>query len=93
MLETLDFVHVSNFYIVDLENSLHTDHARYVATGRTVALRACHAAQERGRRICALLTGVDKKLSYRRGTARCDVSIEMLPIATQQYRNYLYDKS
>jgi len=51
------------------QNSLHTDHARYVATGRTVALRACHTAQERGRRICALLTGVDKKLSYRRGTA------------------------
>jgi len=35
----------------------------------------------------------DKKLSYRRGTARCVVSIEILPIATQQCRNYLYDKS
>ena len=35
----------------------------------------------------------DKKLSYRRGTARCVVSIEILPVATQQYRNYLYDKS
>jgi len=34
-----------------------------------------------------------KKLSYRRGTARCVVSIEILPIATQQRRNYLYDKS
>jgi len=34
----------------------------------------------------------DKKLSYRRGTARCVVSIEILPIATQQCRNYLYDK-
>jgi len=33
-----------------------------------------------------------KKLSYRRGTARCVVSIEILPIATQQCRNYLYDK-
>ena len=30
-----------------------------------------------------------KKLSYRRGTARCVVSIEILPIATQQCRNYL----
>ena len=43
------------------------------------------------------LAGVDsllyKKLSYRRGTARCVVSIEILPIATQQCRNYLYDKS
>jgi len=29
-----------------------------------------------------------KKLSYRRGTARCVVSIEILPIATQQCRNY-----
>ena len=37
--------------------------------------------------------GSNKKLSYRRGTARCVVSIEILPIATQQCRNYLYDKS
>ena len=36
---------------------------------------------------------VDKKLSYRRGTARCVVSVEILSIATQQCRNYLYDKS
>jgi len=35
----------------------------------------------------------NKKLSYRRGTAQCVVSIEILPIATQQCRNYLYDKS
>ena len=34
-----------------------------------------------------------KKLGYCRGTARCVVSIEILPIATQQCRNYLYDKS
>ena len=34
-----------------------------------------------------------KKLSYRRGTARCVVSVEILPIATQQCRNYLYGKS
>ena len=34
-----------------------------------------------------------KKLSYRRGTARCVVSAEILPVATQQCRNYLYDKS
>ena len=35
----------------------------------------------------------NKKLSYRQGTARCVVSIEILPIAMQQCRNYLYDKS
>jgi len=34
-----------------------------------------------------------KKLSYRRRTARCVVSGEILPIATQQCRNYLYDQS
>ena len=34
-----------------------------------------------------------KKLSYRRGTARCVVSVEILPVATQQCKNYLYDKS
>jgi len=31
----------------------------------------------------------NKKLSYRRGTARCVVSVEILPIATQQCRNYI----
>ena len=36
---------------------------------------------------------LNKNLSYRRGTARYVVSIEILPIATQQCRNYLYDKS
>jgi len=34
-----------------------------------------------------------KKLSYRRGTARCVVSVEILPVPTQQCRNYSYDKS
>ena len=36
---------------------------------------------------------LDKKLRYRRGTARCVVSVEILPSVTQQYRNNLYDKS
>jgi len=35
----------------------------------------------------------DKKLSYRRGTARCFLSVKILPTATPQCRNYLYDKS
>jgi len=34
----------------------------------------------------------NKKLSYRPGTARCVVSVEILPIATQQCRNYLFEK-
>ena len=34
-----------------------------------------------------------KKFSYRRGTARCVVSVEILPTATQPCRNYLYDTS
>ena len=33
----------------------------------------------------------DKKLSYRRVTARCVLSVVILPITTQQCRNYLYD--
>ena len=33
-----------------------------------------------------------KKLSYRRVTARCVLSVVILPIDTQQC-NYLYDKS
>jgi len=35
----------------------------------------------------------NKKLSYRQGTARYVVSIEIFPIATQQCTNYLYNKS
>ena len=35
----------------------------------------------------------DKKLSYRGGTARCVLSVVILPIATQQCRYYVYDKS
>ena len=35
----------------------------------------------------------NKKLSYRRATARCVLSVVILPITTQQCRNYLYDKS
>jgi len=36
---------------------------------------------------------LNKKLSYRRVTTRCLLSVVILPIATQQCRNYLYDKS
>ena len=40
------------------------------------------------------LSGItEKKLSYRRGTTRCVVSVEILLIAVQQCRNCLYDKS
>ena len=35
----------------------------------------------------------NKKLSYRRVTARCVLSVVILPITKQQCRNYLYDKS
>jgi len=35
----------------------------------------------------------NKKLRYRRVTARCVVSVEILPITTQQCRNNLYNKS
>jgi len=35
----------------------------------------------------------NKKLRYHRVTARCILSVVILPITTQQCRNYLYDKS
>ena len=35
----------------------------------------------------------NKKLSYRRVTARCVLSVAILQITTQQCRNYLHDKS
>ena len=37
----------------------------------------------------AVSMNMNKKLSYRRRTARCVVSVDILPIATQQCRNYL----
>jgi len=40
-----------------------------------------------------VLQAFNKKLSYHRVTARCVLSVVILPIATQQCRNYLYDKS
>ena len=58
-------------------------------------LPCCSAASFRGNpKVCKMIfcttPKANKKLSYRRGTARCVVSIEILPIATQQCRNYLY---
>ena len=35
----------------------------------------------------------NKKLSYHRVTARCVLSVVILPVATQQCRKYLYDES
>ena len=49
--------------------------------------RASHQASA----TCKL--AVYKKLSYRRETARCALSVEILPTATQKCRNYLHDKS
>jgi len=48
-----------------------------------------------GKCTCSVLryAGKDKKLSCRRGTARCVVSVKILPIAMQQCRNYLNDNS
>ena len=43
--------------------------------------------------IVPLFTKQHKKLRYRRVTARCVLSVVILPITTQQCRNYLYDKS
>ena len=43
--------------------------------------------------VCIAQAREDKKLSYHQETVRCFVSVEILPIATQQFRNYLYDKS
>ena len=66
-----------------------------------IAIRSRRCGQfllsSRGSSVClsvCLFVGHDnKKLSYRRGTARCVVSVEILPVATQQCRNDLYDKS
>ena len=40
-----------------------------------------------------LTTSRNKKLSYRRVTARCVLSVVILPITTQQCINYFHDKS
>jgi len=52
--------------------------------------------ERKTRRNCFIIRIVgyfDKKLSYRRVTARCVLSAVILQITTQQCRNYLYDKS
>jgi len=37
-----------------------------------------------GNKEAVVSVKLNKKLSYRRGTARCVVSVEILPVATQQ---------
>ena len=54
---------------------------------------ACLAASARHNQHVMSTAARNKKHSYRRGTARCVVSVEILPTATQQCRNYLLDKS
>ena len=63
----------------------------YLHCLRTVCLRT--PVTKRINNLQSTQNFSNKKLSYRRGTARCIVSIKILPIATQQCRNYLYDKS
>ena len=53
------------------------------STSHTWATHSCETGQSTN----------NKKLSYRRWTARCVVPVEILPIAMLQCRNYLYDKS
>jgi len=63
-------------------------HLDAAATYRVVHLDV--AEETRRHRLRAI---GDEKLSYRAGTARCVVSVEILPTATQQCRNYFtYDK-
>jgi len=80
------------------------DTALIVAKGHVVAViyrtnweakPDCSQGPNAGSRHVSSTTATitNKKLSYRRVTARCVVTVEILPIATQQCRNYLYDKS
>jgi len=57
------------------------------------AVLTCDQKPTRVRLIYSNEPTTNKKLSYRRVTARCVVSVEILHIATLQCRNYLYDKS
>jgi len=59
---------------------LHWETARDISLVHITVLQWCFNA--------LLLLILYKKLSYRRGTARCVASVEILPIATQQCRNY-----
>jgi len=69
---------VAGFFIVhDLSLFLRYDMIQH-------AILTCAHKPTRVRLIYRTETTTNKKLSYRRGTARCVVSIEILPIATQQ---------
>ena len=65
-------------------------HSQYNTVQYNTTQCLAYFAQNAARRS---VTNKNKKLSYRRGTARCVVSIKILPIAKQQCRNYLCDKS
>ena len=79
---------LSSRHAATLSRSSGTCSYRSSLRGAKAAAAALADALWRQRQI-----RTDKKLSYRRGTARCVLSVVILPVATQQCRNYLYDKS
>jgi len=86
------------FYSVWQWNDMFTEFRHSSQARWRVTLRLSEHRRELARVACLRSTAIRrrqwyKKLIYRRGTARCVVSVEILPIATQQCRNYLYDKS
>ena len=86
---------VESLWVYDL-SVCDSVYGHYVQTWTSCIKSEIHNVSQRRQRrneLRPLVTFVNKKLSYRRGTARCVVSVEILPIATQQCRNYLYDES
>jgi len=82
--------------VVESKQKLHRVHTR--TTGCTTGCgrftdNSFYTKLKTFRHIFKSHKNSNKKLSYRRVTARFVVSNEILPIATQHCRNYLYDKS
>ena len=69
----------------------HSQHDRYLVFHASLTDNA-YQLSVRTHRVCNSRKppGIYKTLSYRRVTARCVMSVEILPVATQQCRNYLY---
>jgi len=69
---------------VNCGNMSHSESTQNVRSDGIVII--CHGTQGASRKKRSYemkVSGLNKKLSYRRGTARCVVSVEILPTATQ----------
>ena len=88
---------LKSFYLINLQLQVSEKWQSCRIQSQDIKAENCtyryfiHHVPEKRPPLFFLNNSVNNKLSYRRGTARCVVSVEILPIATQLCRSYLYE--